>query len=162
LLLIKEQKKALILDLRNCHEGVLEEAVKLVNLFLKAEEIGSIEKKGGEKEILSCEKEPELGELPIVIWVNNATLGPAELAAAVLKEFKNAKIIGLPTLGLVAQKSFFPLDDGSALVLTSGIFRLKSGKKIWEKGLTPDVKIEDKNPDDESYLKKTLSLLPRM
>lgn len=158
--LIREKKKAMILDLRNCHEGVLEEAVKFVNLFLKAEEIGSIEKKGGEKEILSCEEEPELGKFPIVIWINNATLGPAELVAAVLKEFKNAKIIGHPTLGLVAQKSFFPLDDGSALVLTSGIFRLKSGKKLWEKGLTPDVKIEDRDPDDESYLKKTLSLLP--
>ncbi len=160
--LLKGEEKTLILDLRDCHEGELKEAVKLVNLFLKAEEIGYIEKKGGTKEILSCKEEPELGKLPIVIWVNSGTLGPAELVGAVLKEFKKAKIIGLSTLGLAAQHNFFPLDDGSALVLTSGIFHLKSGKNLWKKGLTPDVKIKRKEPNDKSYIEKTLSLLPRM
>lgn len=160
--LLKGKKQTLILDLRNCHEGELEEAVKLTNLFLKAKEIGYIEKKGGAKEILSCEEESELGKLPLVVWVNRATFGPAELTAAVLKEFKKAKIIGLSTLGLVAQQNFFPLDDGSALVLTSGIFHLKSGKNLWEKGLKPDVKIEGDDLDDESYLEKTIPLLPTL
>ncbi len=160
-LLIK-QEKTLIMDLRNCHEGELKEAVKFVNLFLKAEEIGYIEKKGRTKEILSCNEEPELGKLPIVVWVNRGTFGPAELVAAAVKEFKEAKIIGLSTLGLVSHQDFFPLDDGSALVLTSGIFTLKSGKKLWENGLKPDIKIEGDDLDDASYLEKTIPLLPKM
>ena len=159
---IRPQKKTLILDFRNCFEGELEEAWRLTNLFLKAKEIGYIEKKGGVKEILSCEKEPELGKLPIIIWTNQATLGPAEAVAAVLNEFKKAKILGLPTPGLVAKQDFFALENGSALVLTSGIFHLKSGKKLWKSGLTPDVKIKREDQNDESYLKSTLILLRRM
>lgn len=159
---IRPQKKTLILDFRNCHEGELEEAWRLTNLFLKAKEIGYINKKGGVKEILSCEEEPELGKLPIIIWTNQATLGPAEAVAAVLNEFKKAKILGLPTLGLVAKQDFFALEDGSALILTSGVFHLKSGKKLWKSGLTPDVKIKREDQNDESYLKSTLVLLRRM
>lgn len=159
---LKSQKKALILDLRNCHQGELEEAVKLTNLFLEAKEIGYIEKKGGVKKIFSLEGEPELEKLPIIIWTNQATFGPAELAAAVLNEFKKAKIIGLKTTGLIAQQDFFSLKDGSALILTSGIFHLKSEKKLWKKGLTPDLKIKWEEQTDESYLQQTLTLLPNM
>lgn len=159
---LRPQKKTLILDLRNCHEGKLEEALKLTNLFLKAKKIGYIEKKGGVKEILSCEEEPELGKLPIIIWINQATIGPAEMVAAVLNESKKAKILGLATPGLVAKQNFFSLEDGSALVLTSGIFHLNSGKKLWKSGLSPDVKIKADEQNDESYLKTTLTLLPRM
>ncbi len=157
---IKSQKNPLILDLRNCYEGDIEEALKLVNLFIKSEEIGYFEQKKGEKEILSCAEEPELQNLPLVIWTNQATIGPAEFAAAVLRESRMAKILGHSTLGLVAKQDFFNLEDGSALLLTSGLFTLKSGEKLWEKGLTPDIKIKGRDQNDEMYLKETMNLIP--
>ena len=153
------KKKALILDLRNCHEGDIEEARKLINLFLRAPEIGYFEKKGTSKEILSCPDDAELEKFPMVIWTNQATIGPAEIVAGVLKEFKIAKIVGFPTPGLVAKQNFIDLEDGSGLLLTSGIFHLLSGKKLWEKGVMPDIKIDMKNQGFISYLKKSLSSL---
>lgn len=156
---LKSQKKPLILDLRNCHQGALKEAGRFINLFLKSEKIGYIEKKGSIKEILSCQEESELGKLPIIIWINQATLGPAEMVAAVLKKDKGTKILGLATLGFVAKQVFFALDDGSALVLTSGIFHLKSGNKLWKKGIKPDIKLNIKDQNFQAYLNKTLSLL---
>ena len=154
---LKPEKRTLILDLRNCHEGDIGEARKLINLFMKAPEIGHFLKKGGAKEILSCADDAELEKLPLVIWTNQATIGPAEAVAGVLKEFKKAKIIGLPTPGLVAKQDFFTLEDGSGLLLTSGIFHLSSGKKLWEKGIEPDVKIETEDQGFSSYLKKSFS-----
>ena len=150
------EKRTFILDLRDCHEGDIEESRKLINLFLKSPNIGYFETKGGTKEILSCPDDAELEKLPLVIWTNPATIGPAEAVAGVLKEFKRAKIIGLPTLGLVAKQNFFVLDDGSGLLLTSGIFHLRSGEKLWEKGIKPDIKINEEDQTLSTYLKKSL------
>ena len=157
---VRSEKKLLILDLRNCHEGDIEEALKLTNLFLKSEEVGYFESRDGEKKILSCQEEPELEGLPLIIWTNQGTIGPAEAAAAVLREFGKAKILGFSTPGLAAKGNFFSLEDGSALLLTSGIFVLKSGKAIWGSGLTPDIKIQGQDQSDEVYLKETAKLNP--
>jgi len=159
---LKSSKKALVLDLRNCHEGGLDEALKLINLFLKADNVGTIEKKQGEGIILSSLEDAFLGKLPLAIWVNQATIGAAEVVAAVLQEIRQAKIIGIHTIGLAAKQELFPLEDGSALLLTTGIFRLRSGKKLWEKGVKPDIQLDLDNQSNSSYLKKTLDILPRM
>jgi C-terminal peptidase prc len=153
---LKPEKSSLILDLRNCYEGDMVEARKLINLFLKSPNIGYFETKGGTKEILSCPDEAELEKLPLAIWTNQATIGPAEAVVGVLKEFKRAKVIGLPTLGLVAKQNFAVLEDGSGLLLTSGIFHLNSGEKLWEQGIKPDIKINEEDQSSNTYLKKSL------
>jgi carboxyl-terminal processing protease len=76
--------------------------------------------------------------------------------AGVLKEFKRAKVIGLQTLGLVAKQNFAVLEDGSGLLLTSGIFHLSSGEKLWEQGIKPDIKINGEDQSSSTYLKKSL------
>jgi carboxyl-terminal processing protease len=157
--ILKKSKKPLIVDLRNCQEGTFEEAQQFINLFLKAENIGYFEKKSGTKEILSAPQEPPLGHLPLVIWINQATLGPAEVVAAVLKESKRAKVVGLPTPGLAARHEFFLLEDGTSILLTSGIFCLNSGDKLWGQGAEPDIKVELKEQSFDAFIKRTRSLL---
>ncbi len=154
---LKLQKKALILDLRNCHDGDIEEARKLINLFMKAKEIGYFAQKNGTRQILSCPQDPELEKLPLIIWTNQATIGAAEIVAGVLKEFKEAKIVGLTTPGLVAKHNYIPLENGDGILLTSGIFYIRPEKTLWKKGVEPDIKITEKNPDLTAYLKKSLS-----
>jgi carboxyl-terminal processing protease len=152
-------KGPLIVDLRNCPEGSFEEAQKFINLFLKAQNIGYIEKRGEEKEILASPEDPPLAQLPLVVWINQGTLGPAEAAAAVLKEFKRAKVVGLETPGLAARYKFFPLEDGTSVLLTSGIFCLNSGVKLWGQGVEPDIPVGADDQDVLSFLKKTQPLL---
>ncbi len=147
----------LILDLRNCYEGDIREARKLINIFLKASKIGYFANKEDPKEYLGCPDDAELEKLPLVVWTNQATFGPAEIVAGVLQEFKRAKIIGLQTPGLTAKQKFFRLEDGSGLLLASGIFHLNSGEKLWEKGVKPDVKIKMEEQSDSIYLKKSFS-----
>ena len=154
---LQSAKKPLILDLRNCYEGDIQGARELINIFLKAPRIGYFEKKDESKEYLGCPDNAELKTLPLVIWNNQATMGPAEIVAGVFQDFKRAKIIGFQTLGLTAKQTFFLLEDGTGLMLTSGIFHLNSGKPLWQKGVKPDVKIMVDEQSTSVYLKKTLS-----
>lgn len=158
---LKNKKEPLIVDLRNCYEGEIEESLKFINFFLQSDQVGYFQDKNGDKEYLSCPDFPELKELPLILWTNNATIGPAEAVAGVLKDFQRAKIVGLKTPGLLVKQDFFPLEDGSALLLTSQIFFLLKGKEMWLKGITPDKEIEEKNPSSDLYLKKTYEILPK-
>lgn len=154
---LKSAKKPLILDLRNCYEGDTQAACQLINIFLEAPRIGYFEHKKESRKYLNCTDAPELETLPLVVWTNQATLGPAEIVAGVLQEFKRAQIIGLQTPGLTAKQTLIQLEDGTGLLLTSGIFYLNSGEKLWEKGVKPDVKIEMDNQSDDVFLKKSFS-----
>jgi len=159
---LKSEKKPLVLDLTNCSEGTLDEARKLINLFLKANSIGYLEKRAGGKIGLACLEKPELKDLPLVVWENQATMGPAEIIVAVLQEFKRARAIGLPTVGATGEQEFFPLDGGSGLVLTSSIFHLNSGANLFGEGIKPDVKLEIGDQSQATFLKKTVGSGPSL
>jgi carboxyl-terminal processing protease len=156
------QKEALIIDLRNCPEGEIGESLRFINHFLRSDKVGYFQNKQGEKEYLACPSSPELQSLPLIIWTNNATIGPAEAVAGILMNFQRAKTIGLKTPGLLAKQDFFPLEDGSALLLTSQIFYFRNGEEMWLKGITPDSEIKEENPGFDHYLKKTLEILPKL
>jgi carboxyl-terminal processing protease len=154
-----ESDRHLVLDLRDCHDGTLEEALAFTNLFLQKDRVGSLKKRGGLEEPLSCPDPALIPHLPLVIWTNQATIGPAEIAAFVLNQNRSAGIIGHKTLGLAAQQSFFPLSDGSGVVLTSGVFLPDQGDEFWENGITPDVKLEAEERSSAVYLEKTRKLI---
>lgn len=159
---LKTKNEALIIDLRNCYEGEIGESLKFINHFVQSDRVGYFQGKNGEKDYLACPKIPELEDLPLILWTNNATIGPAEAVAGVLMQFQRAKTIGLKTPGLLAKQDFYPLEDGSALLLTSQIFYFRDGKGLWLKGITPDSEIEEKNPGFDLYLEKTYKLLPKI
>lgn len=159
---LENRTKPLILDLRDCSEGEIEEAQSLLNIFLRRENIGYFEKKEGLRETLSLNDKPVLSQLPLIIWTNRATIGPSEVVAGVLKEYRGAKIIGLKTPGLVSQQELIPLEDGSGLLLTSAIFHLSEKKAIWNEGIDPDVEINMEALTYQSYLKETGKLLPKL
>ncbi|HEK85245.1 MAG TPA: hypothetical protein ENO29_02670 [Candidatus Aminicenantes bacterium] len=154
----KDNIKAIALDLRDCPDGDYEEAVKVINLFLKADEIGYFEKRGV-KELLSCPDKPSFPTQRLIIWVNQATYGPAELIAGVLQDFKRAQTVGIDTPGLVGKQEPFSLPDGSLVVLTTEIFSLKSGVKLWDNSVPLSVKLSFSQDMDKAYLDRTKSLL---
>jgi C-terminal peptidase prc len=159
---LKARKKPFILDLRNCVEGDIEEARAFTNLFLKAAAVGSFEKRGGIKETVVCPAAPELAGIPFAVWTNVGTIGAGEFVAGVLQEFGKAKVIGLPTPGVVARAERFPLKDGSSIILVSGVFSLLSGRSLWGQGVNPDVAVAAADQSDKAYFKKTLPLLPKL
>ena len=151
-LLVGDTRTSLVIDLRYCFEGDYEEARAFVNLFLRTSSIGSFGKKGRVREKLAAAAEPAAAELPLVVWVGPGTMGPAELVAGVLQELGRATLVGTETLGLVAKREFFPLKDGSSILLTTEIFSLPSGRLLWNDGVHPDAKLEGGDFSDKAYL----------
>lgn len=150
--------KAAVLDLRDCCGGDYEEARKLINLFISAEEAGRLESRN-QKQVLTCPDSPEFPNLRLFIWVNQATCGPSEVVAGVLKDLNRARTLGLETPGLAGIVESFPLADGSLVVLTTAIFSLKSGTKLWDNSLPLDEKLNYSESMDKLYQDKTISLL---
>jgi C-terminal peptidase prc len=156
--ILKKQKKPVIIDLRNCNEGTYEAAWQFLNLFLTAENAGYFAGRGDARDVTAFLDEPVLAGTPLIVWINQATLGPAEAVAAILQDFGRAKLVGQATPGLAARYEYLPLEDGTSVLLTSGIFCLRSGTKLWGRGVEPDVKVDESSPSLESYLKKTQGL----
>jgi C-terminal processing protease CtpA/Prc len=80
---------------------------------------------------------------------------------AVFQGTKKVKVIGSETPGLVSRQELVPLQDGSSVLVTSGVFTLASGKKLWEEGVVPDEKIDFEDQGPAAYLKKTAALFPK-
>jgi len=157
---LADKKTPLILDLRRSHAGDIDAARGLVNLFIKTADAGYFEKRGGIKQALECPAEPEVRGIPLVVWVDAGTIGPAELAAGLLQEAGQVKVIGFPTPGLVGRTELFSMKDGTAILLTAGVYHLPSGRSLWEEGVRPDVPISPESLNDKTYFEKTGPLLP--
>jgi carboxyl-terminal processing protease len=159
---LRARKRPFVLDLRNCPGGDIEEARLFLNLFLRAETVGSFDERDGLKRTVSCPAAADFGNLPVVVWAGPATIGPAELVAGVLQEVRKVRVLGLPTPGVVALTRRFPLTDESLVILVSGVFSLPSGRALWGQGLTPDVTVAANDQSDKAYFDKTLPLLPKL
>jgi carboxyl-terminal processing protease len=159
---LKGRQGALVLDLRGCQDGAIGEASRVANLFVKAAVAGTFEGRGGVKETVTCPAEAALGSVPLVVWTDAGTAGPAELVAGILQELRKAKVVGFETSGLVGRTKIIPLKDDSGLLLTSAIFTLPSGRRLWGDGIVPDAAIPLDKLDEKTYLEKTLALLPRL
>jgi carboxyl-terminal processing protease len=158
----KARKKPLVLDLRNCAAGEIESAREFANLFVQAANVGTFEKKGGARETVTCPARAELAGVPLVVWVNVGTMGPAEFAVGILQEIGKAKVVGLPTPGVAARTERFALRDESSIILTTAVFSLPSGRSLWGQGLKPDVALTPDDQSDNAYLAKTLPLFPKL
>ncbi len=158
---LKNQDSPLIIDLRNCVVGDIEEACRFINLFLQKDKIGYLDGKDADKDI-SCPAKAELEHLPLIIWMNQATMGPAEIVAGVLQKFRKTKVIGLPSPGFTAERDLIPLNDESFLLLATWIFRFNEKESLWKEGIKPDIEIEPEKQTEASYLQATRGLLSQM
>ena len=158
---LKKQGTPLVIDLRNCTAGDIEEARMFINIFLKKDNIGYLDGKEADKD-LSCPDPAELDTLPLIIWINQATIGPAEIVAGVLQKFRNTKVVGLQSPGFTAKRDFIPLDDGSSLMLATWIFRFSEKETLWMTGVKPDKEIEPQEQTEAVYIQATENLLSQM
>jgi carboxyl-terminal processing protease len=141
---IKKGAKSIIIDLRGSAGGDLDEGLKVADFFLKS---GVIAKSIGRKEkvIATFEAKPEndLTELPVAVIINRTTAGASEIVAAAIMENQRGEVIGERTLfGMGSEQELFPLDDGSALLLTVARYASPLGKIFMTDGVTPNVEIK--------------------
>ncbi|MFZ2446979.1 MAG: S41 family peptidase [Syntrophobacteraceae bacterium] len=149
--------QGLILDLRNDPGGLLDQAVEVSDEFLDE---GLIVYTGGrldsQKMRFEARKNTKQHQYPIVVLVNSGSASASEIVAGALQDHKRAIIMGEQTFGKGSVQTVIPLNDGSALRLTTSLYYTPSGRSIQAKGIVPDivvkketVKTGDETPGDE-------------
>ena len=76
---------------------------------------------------------------------SGSTAGPAEILAAAIAGNHRGDTVGQNTLGLASDQKLIPLDDGSALFLTVGIYYTPDDKAILNNGVAPTMRVPPPN-----------------
>lgn len=136
--------KGVIIDLRRNPGGLLDQAIKVSDLFLKEGDIVStVSRDPASKEVASATKKGKYTEVPLVILVNEYSASASEIVAGALQDNKRALIMGTKTFGKGSVQSVVKLGDGSGLKLTVARYYTPSGRSIQAEGVVPDIEIED-------------------
>ncbi len=140
----KDGLKGLVLDLRNNPGGLLDQAVKVSDKFVESGLIvytdGRIE---NQKVKYVAHKEGTYNGFPIVVLVNAGSASASEIVAGCLQDHGRAIILGTRTFGKASVQTILPLDDGSALRLTTARYYTPNGRSIQAKGIEPDIVVND-------------------
>ena len=141
---IKENKdaKGIILDLRNNPGGLLNQAIGVVDLFVKNGVI--VSQKGrdvADEEKFEANKLGYKTDLPLVVIVNEGSASASEIVSGALQDHKRGIILGEKTFGKGSVQAVLPIDNEKTenIKLTIAKYYLPSGRTIQAEGVTPDV-----------------------
>jgi carboxyl-terminal processing protease len=158
----KDKIKGLVLDLRNNPGGLLDQAVKVSELFLdKGMTIVSIQgrNKSENKYYKADGTQQLLVGLPIAVLINEGSASASEIVAGALQDNKRAIILGTKSFGKGSVQSLISLGEKKgAMKMTTSLYYTPSGKSIQANGIEPDIIVTeakllektDKNGDDRS------------
>ena len=152
--------RALVFDLRDNGGGIIDEAVKIVNLFVKkGETVVSTRGRMKQSERIYCTtQDPAYPDMPIVLLVNKNSASASEIVAGSLQDLKRATLVGERTFGKGLVQSVRSVAYDGYVKLTTARYYLPSGRCIQaidyskhrgkaEKdttgGILPDIVISD-------------------
>jgi len=143
--------KGLVLDLRNDPGGLLIQAIEVSDMFLKSGVIVSTRGRTKNMETKAIAKN-DGNEItcPIVVLVNEGTASAAEIVAGALQDNGRAVIIGTKTFGKASVQTVIPLEDGSALKLTTARYYTPKGRSIQAEGIKPDILVKFVRPTEDT------------
>jgi len=151
----KQGIQGLILDLRWNPGGLLEQAVDVCEKFLpRGELVVSTEGRNAANNSVhrAMGRKDELPNVPIVVLVNLGSASASEIVAGCLQDLKRAIVLGEKTFGKGSVQSILPLQDGSALRLTTAKYYTPSHKVIHEEGITPDIVVPMSDDEERDIL----------
>jgi carboxyl-terminal processing protease len=143
----KAGAKNLIVDLRGTAVGDLDTGIAAARLFVKSGVLVYRQDRGKEKEAVSAAAGDGAITINTVLLTDNGTSNAAEVFAAALSGNKRATLVGERTLGRAARQKLVRLPDGSGMMLTHLIYMTPASVAIHEKGLVPDVAVEQPDVD---------------
>ncbi|MPY75435.1 MAG: PDZ domain-containing protein [Alphaproteobacteria bacterium] len=150
--------RGLILDLRNNPGGLLDQSIKVSDMFLDKGRIVSTRERFYEHHYDALNGDVS-GGLPMVILINNGSASAAEIVAGALKDQRRATLVGTKSFGKGTVQTIIPLSGSDAVKLTTAVYLTPSGHSV-DGGIVPDVVIPmDEKDEGDPQLRSAMSLL---
>ena len=135
-----------IVDLRGTARGDIDDGLATARLFVPSGTLTVRQGKEQREVIAASGSDGSLRE-PVALLVSNGTAGAAEVFAAALDGNERAELVGEHTLGRAARQRLVKLPDGSGLLLSNVRYLTPKDSAIHERGLAPDVEVEQPEVD---------------
>jgi len=136
--------KGLILDLRNNPGGVLQAAVGVADAFLESGAIVYTEGRVDDSQLnFEASADDVLRGAPLVVLVNGGSASASEIVAGALQDHRRAVIMGQPTFGKGSVQSIVPVNEKTAIKLTTARYFTPNGRSIQAEGIVPDIILQN-------------------
>lgn len=143
----KGKLKGLVLDMRMNPGGLLDQAVEVSSLFIdEGVVVSTVGRNKNQKEIKHARKGNARKDFALAVLVNSNSASAAEIVAGALQDHHRAIIMGQPTFGKGSVQTVIELGQDMGLKLTIARYYTPSGKSIQEKGVTPDILLDQYDP----------------
>lgn len=140
---LKNKLTGIVIDVRNNPGGLLDQAVKVSDLFLEQGEIVSTRSRNEEDTVKFSATPGDVADnLPIVIMINEGSASAAEILAGALQDHHRAVVLGEKSFGKGSVQTVIPLRNNAAMRITTARYYTPSGRSIQAKGIEPDVKVK--------------------
>ncbi len=152
--------RGLVIDLRDNPGGLLDQAIKISDLFLDQGSIVSIKGRLEKNtQVFNAYPDQEDRDYPIVVLINGGSASASEIVAGALQDHSRALILGTPSFGKGSVQTVRPLKDGFGIKYTIARYYTPNGRSIQAKGIQPDIEVEFKIIEKKE---KTPSVFDRM
>lgn len=140
---LKNKLTGIVIDVRNNPGGLLDQAVKVSDLFLEQGEIVSTRSRNEEDTVKFSATPGDIADnLPIVLMINEGSASAAEILAGALQDHHRAVILGEKSFGKGSVQTVIPLRNNAAMRVTTARYYTPSGRSIQAKGIEPDIKVK--------------------
>lgn len=153
--------KGIVLDLRDDPGGLLDSAVAVSAVFLAPDALVVYTEGRTEEAKMHLTASPEyylhektqkdyeknipasIKDVHLIVLVNGGSASASEIVAGALQDHKRAIIMGTQTFGKGSVQTVLPLDNRTAIKLTTARYYTPNGRSIQAKGIVPDIVVED-------------------
>ena len=146
------------LDVRSNPGGLLNQSVKVSDIFLERGEIVST--RGRNKKDIQryrAKKGDQINGLPLIVLINGGSASASEIVAGALQDHKRAIIVGTKSFGKGSVQTIIPFKKFNTEKTTTGIrlttarYYTPSGESIQGKGIEPDIVIEQGTFESQEF-----------
>jgi len=152
--------KGLIVDLRNNGGGLLNQSIKVADLFLDEGAILSIKGRNNKNtKVFNATHSSVERKYPLVVLINGGSASASEIVAGALQDHKRALILGTTSFGKGSVQTVETLRDGSGLKLTIARYYTPNDRSIQAKGIEPDIYLKHRRLDPKETSRREEGLL---
>lgn len=139
---LKEQgMKAMVVDLRDNPGGLVTSVVQILDDILPEGTVVYTQDKYENRNDYTSEGDTYM-ELPIAVLINGNSASASEIFAGAIRDFDYGTLIGTTSFGKGIVQTILPLDDGSAIKITTAKYYTPNGDYIHGVGIDPDIDLE--------------------